>query len=215
MPNPILANLQHHLRGKFPEARHELASVAPAPPPELDFDLRNPATFPRGGITEIVPAHPAAGLSLVVASLLAHEPAHASVPELALIDGRDSFDPCSFAAADCAKLLWIRCQTPEQAIKAADLILRDGNLPRVIIDLLAFPFAELRNIPNSAWQRLKQSIEINDLSVIALSPQAWIPCTRMRLSMHTGFRLAHLAASRPELIQQVRSIPVLQRMSAR
>ena len=213
MPNPTLANLQQQLREKFPQARHGL-SPAPAEP-AVAFDLQNPATFPRGGITEIIPAHPAAGLSLVIASLLEHEPAHASVPELALIDGRDTFDPASFPPNDCAKLLWIRCQTPQQSIKSADLILRDGNLPRVVIDLLAFPFTELRKLPSSSWHRLNQLIEINDLLLIALSPSPLIPCARMRLSMRSGFGLRHFGFDRSELFQQLQVAPVLQRMSAR
>lgn len=194
-------------------ARH--GHVTPPPPPQPDFDLRNPTTFPCGGITEIVPAHSSAGLSLIVASMLAHEPAHTSVPELALIDGRDSFDPCSFSPSECSKLLWIRCQTPEQSIKAADLILRDGNLPRVVIDLLAFPFSDLRKIPSSSWHRLKHLIETNDLSLVALSPHALIPCVRTRLSIISGFELKHLTSNRSELIAQVRAAPVLQRMKAR
>jgi hypothetical protein len=214
VPNPTLATLQQQLREKFPRARHGLAPT-PADSATPDFDLLNPASFPRGGITEIVPAHPAAGLSLVVAAMLEHEPAPSSVPELALIDGRDNFDPASFPPEDCAKLLWIRCQTPEQSIKAADLILRDGNLPRVVIDLLAFSLTELRTaIPDSVWHRLKQLIEINDLSVICLSPRPLVPCACMRLSMHSGFGLGHLASDRTELIRQLRGTPVLQRKRA-
>lgn len=213
MPNPTLSKLQKQLREKFPMARHGHATPISSPQP--DFDLRNPSTIPCGGITEIVPTHLAAGLSLIVASMLAHEPAHTSVPELALIDGRDSFDPCSFSPDECSKLLWIRCQTPEQSIKAADLILRDGNLPRVIIDLLAFPFSDLRKIPNSSWHRLKQLIETNDLSMIAFSPHALVPCARTRLSMHSGFGLEHLKYTRSELISQLRAAPVLQRIRAR
>lgn len=193
-------------------ARHGLAPV-PAEP-RLEFDLRNPASFPRGGITEIVPAHPAAGLSLFVASLLEHEAADPVIPELALIDGRDQFDPGSFSSNECWRLLWIRCKTPEQSIKAADLILRDGNLPRVLIDLLAFPMSELRKVPGSAWHRLKQLIEINDSTAIALCPHALIPCARLRLSMSSEFTLDHLTSSREELIQQLRSASVLQRKSA-
>lgn len=194
-------------------ARHDYA-----PPPsaaQANFDLRNPASFPRGAITEIVPAHPAAGLSLIIASMLEHESPHGTVPELALIDGRDTFDPCSFTPAECSKLLWIRCQTPEQSIKAADLLLRDGNLPRIIIDLLAFPFSDLQKIPNSSWHRLKQLIETNELSVTILSPHALIPCSRIRLSMHSGFGLDHLNFDRSELIQQLRATPVLQRVITR
>jgi hypothetical protein len=212
VPNATLANLQRQLRDKFPMARHGLAPVSAEP--RLEFDLRNPASFPCGGITEIVPAHPAAGLSLFVASLLEHEAADSVIPELALIDGRDNFDPGSFSSNECSRLLWIRCKTPEQSIKAADLILRDGNLPRVVIDLLAFPMSELRKIPSSVWHRLKQLIEVNVLSVIALCPHALVPCARLRLSMSSGFTLDHLLFSREELVQQLRSTSVLQRRCA-
>jgi hypothetical protein len=205
-------NLQRQLREKFPMARHGLSLEPAEPRPE--FDLRNPASFPRGGITEIVPAHPAAGLALLVASLLEHETADCSLPELALIDGRDSFDPGSFSSNECSKLLWIRCNHPEQSIKAADLILRDGNLPRVLIDLLAFPMTELRKIPHSAWRRLKQSIESNDLAVLTMCPYPLVPCARLRLSMHSGFQLEHLTFSRQELIQKLQATAVLERKSA-
>lgn len=213
MPNPTLAKLQQQLREKFPTARHGLSTAAPGARP--DFDFRNPNPFPRGGITEIVPVHPAAGLSLVVASIMEHESAHLPIPELALIDGRDHFDPYSFSAEDCSKLLWLRCQSPEQAIKAADLILRDGNLPRVVLDLFAFSSSELAKIPNSSWHRIKQSIELNDLSLIALTPRALIPCALIRLSLSSHFGLDQLSSTRPELIEQLQTIPVLLRKCAR
>ena len=213
MPNPTLAKLQQQLREKFPTARHGLSPTA-SDARRPDFDLRNPDPFPRGGITEIVPTHPAAGLSLVVASIMAHESAHTPVPELALIDGRDQFDPASFSAEDCSKLLWLRCQTPEQAIRAADLILRDGNLPRVVLDLFAFSSSELGKIPNSSWHRIKQSIELNNSSLIALTPRALIPCALIRLSLSSHFALDQLSSTRPELIEQLQTIPVLLRKCA-
>ncbi len=209
MPNPALLHLQRQLRERFPMARHGLVPSQHAAAPE--FDLHNPASFPVGGITEIIPASPASGLSLFLAALLEDAPENRSIPELALIDGRDSFDPFSFSSQNCAKLLWIRCQTPEQSIKAADLILRDGNLPRVILDLLAFPVPELRRIPNSTWHRLKQSIEANHCSFIGLTSQALIPCARLRLSMNSQFHLDHLAQSRGEAIQQLQVASILQR----
>ena len=212
MPNPTLANLQRQLREKFPMAHRKLALTAADASP--DFDLENPATFPCGGITEIIPAHPAAGISLILASLLEHEPPTSTVPELALIDGRDGFDPASFSAIECSKLLWLRCQTPEQSLKAADLILRDGNLPRLVIDLLSFPISELRRIPNNVWYRLKQLIETYDSTTIALCPQELIPCARLRLSMRSGFTLDHLVFSRQELFQQLHATSLLQRKTA-
>jgi hypothetical protein len=204
--------LQRQLREKFPGAVARLGQEPVEPRPE--FYLRNPSSFPRGGITEIVPTHPASGLALLVAALLEHETAGSILPELALIDGRDSFDPGSFTSNECSKLLWIRCKNPEQSIKAADLILRDGNLPRVLIDLLAFPMSELRKIPGSAWHRLKHLIETNALAVVTMSPYPLVPCARLRLSMSSKFRLEHLTSSREELIQQLHATTSLERRMA-
>lgn len=178
------------------------------------FDLLSTASFPKGAITEVIPASRRAGLSLFVAAMLGQEPAASSIPELALIDGRDQFDPASFSPDDCAKLLWIRCRTPQESIQSADLILRDGNLPRVLLDLLAFSPAELREIPSSAWQRLKRWMESSSASLIALTPHPLVPCATLRLSMHSGFTLDHFVHTREELIQQLRTTPLLQRKQA-
>lgn len=212
MHAPTLDHLRKQLREKFPGA-HPPRGLPSAEAPAT-LDLRSPASFPKAAITEITPARRGAGLSLLVAAMLEQEPAASSIPELALIDGRDQFDPASFSADDCAKLLWIRCRSPLQSIQAADLILRDGNLPRVVLDLLAFSPDELREIPSSAWQRLKRWIETSSSSLICLSPHALVPCATLRLSLHSGFSLEHFAHTRGELIQQLKTTPLLQRRQA-
>ncbi len=209
MPDKTLANLQRQLREKFPLARHGPAALIRTS--RTDFELSDPETFPSGGITEVIPSHPAASLSLVIASLLAREPAASPMPQLALIDGCDCFDPASFSPDDCSKLLWIRCRNPQQTLNAADLILRDGNLPRIIIDFLSFSIAELRQIPLGSWHRIKRLVESNDLSVIALCPQTLIPCVRLRLAADSNFTLGHFTGSRENLFRQFRVRPLLQR----
>ena len=47
----------------------------------------------------------------------------------ALIDGHDQFDPQSAGSSALSGLLWIRCHTATEAMRSADLLLRDGNLP--------------------------------------------------------------------------------------
>lgn len=212
MPNPTLAKLQHQLREKFPMARHGLPVERPAAAPL--FDPCHPSTFPKGGITEIIPTHPATGLPLLLASLLHHEPAGQSPPTFALIDGADSFDPASFPPADCAKLLWIRCQNPDQTLKAADLILRDGNVPRVVIDLLSLPTQEVRSIPSSAWHRLNRLIESNDSIAIVFHRYPLIPCVRLRLLVTSRFSIDHFDRGRADLLQQVQVRLDLQRKQA-
>jgi hypothetical protein len=193
-------------------ARHGLPVERPSAQPLLN--PCQPSTFPKGGITEIVPTHPAAGLPLLLASLLHHEPPDQSPPTLALIDGADSFDPASFPPEDCAKLLWIRCQNPEQTLKAADLILRDGNVPRVVIDLLSLPTHEVRKIPGSAWQRLNRLIESNDSIAIVFHRYPLIPCARLRLLVTSRFGLDQFERSRTDLLQQVQVRLDLQRKQA-
>lgn len=207
-----LDHLRKQLREKFPAAHTMRASTVTDPPAPLV--PRSPVSFPKGGITEVIPARFKAGLSLLVAAMLEEEPQASSVPELALIDGRDQFDPASFSPDHCARLLWLRCQTPQQSILAADLILRDGNLPRVVLDLLAFSPAELKDIPSSAWQRLKRWIESSAASFVTLSPYPLIPCATLRLSMQSVFTLEHFAQTRSELIQQLKITTLLQRKSA-
>lgn len=182
-------------------ARHGLSEAALDSPPAFDF--QDPATFPHGGITEIIPPGTGSAAHLLLASFLRRETPNPSVPTLALIDGRDSFDPDSFSPLDCSKLLWIRCNTSQQAMKAADLLLRDGNVPRVIIDLLALPKAELRSIPDSSWHRLNQLVQTSDLSVIVISPHVRVPCARLRLFVQSRFGLDHLVRSREELLGEL------------
>ena len=212
VPNPTLAKLQNQLREKFPMARHGLP--VERQPQRAPVNPRLPSTFPKGGITEVIPAHPAAGITLLLASLLEHEPPGQSPPNIALIDAADSFDPASFPPEDCSKLLWIRCQNPNQAMKAADLILRDGNVPKLVIDLLSPPTHEVRKIPATSWQRLNRLIESNDSSVIVFHRYPLIPCVRLRLLVTSRFTLDHFDQGRNELLQHLQIRLDLQRKMA-
>jgi hypothetical protein len=71
---------------------------------------------------------------------------------VALIDGKNSFeliDPANL-------LLWIRCDNVSQAIRAADLIIRDGNIVLSILDLKHNEARELRKVPATSWYRLQR-----------------------------------------------------------
>src|SRR2546423_8110914 len=99
----------------------------------------------KGAITEIISPNPSAGSALLIHSLL--QIALRDRFFLALIDGRDSFDVQSVDADALQHLLWVRCEKASEAIKAADFLLRDGNFPLVILDLILNPAEELRRIP--------------------------------------------------------------------
>jgi hypothetical protein len=198
VPNPTVLHLRQQLRERFPQAHR----VTPVPncPPAVAAGFPGAGFFPKGAISEINPIGPGSGLGLILASMMEDEPAPGSVPELALIDGRDQFDPRSFAPDLCAKLLWVRCLSPEQALQAADLLLRDGNLPRVVLDLLGYSSREIATIRTAVWHRFKQSIEPNASSLIALTPRPIVPCAALRLGVRSRLGLEHMSQCRSELI---------------
>lgn len=213
MANATIIELQRHLREKFPAARHGMPPEAGLAPRER-FDLRQPGSFPRGALTEISPAHASAGLSLFLAGLLEDGGSAPPLPEIALIDGCGNFDPASFTASARSKLLWARCESIHQTFKAADLLLRDGNIPLILIDLASFPESELRKIPGSSWYRLKQLCETTESALLALTPQALVPCARLRLVLQSNFQLCHLDWHRSELLDALEAIPAQERRSA-
>ena len=94
----------------------------------------------------------------------------AEFPKFVLVDGGDSFDPASHTAAACSQLLWVRCAKIQEALKAADLLVRDGNVPFVILDLCGLPMAALRSIPASAWWRLTLLLSQVGTKLQALPP---------------------------------------------
>src|SRR5205085_7007088 len=75
--------------------------------------------LPRGAITELISPGTSAGSASLVHALLGV--ACRDNYFLALIDGRDSFDPCGLHNPVLQHLLWVRCSKTSDAIKSADL----------------------------------------------------------------------------------------------
>jgi RecA/RadA recombinase len=105
-----------------------------------------------------------------------------SVPQpIALIDGRDSFDPQPLGNASLRHLLWVRCNKAFEAIKAADLLLRDGNFPLVIVDLVLNPPEELRKIPQTSWYRLQRLVEPTSAVCLVLTRQSMVGSAQLKI----------------------------------
>jgi len=207
-----LQHLRRQLRERFPEAHQSKSPPAPIHP-----SARLPS-FPSGALSELSPAGPASGLSLVLAQLLQksevgsqksevspREPTSALSPltsdnqPLALIDGRDSFDPASYDAASCSRLLWVRCHHAEESLRCTDLLLRDGNLPLLVLDLQLNPLEELRRIPTSSWYRLRNLAKQSGAALLIFTPTPFIPCAALQLTFDSRFSLADLERTREEL----------------
>lgn len=211
MSHETVIQLRKQLRERFPAAHRDALLTPPQESPLPCQEARSPISttaihslksgFPQGGITEISPTHPACGLSLLVGGLLDSDDDRAPHPglPLVLIDARDQFDPGSFSDEDCRKVLWLRCREPRQALKSADLLLRDGNLPLVLLDLSTLPARELQRIPRSSWHRLRQLAESTQSTLLALTPSPIIPGTALRLTLTRHHQLADLLLTRGQL----------------
>jgi recombination protein RecA len=123
--------------------------------PEMDALVGG---FPRGAMTEICGAACSGRTSLLL-SALASRTADGEV--CALVDGRDSFDPLTGDAAGIAlkKLLWVRCQNIDQALRAMDLLIQAGGFGLVAVDLSDVPTRTVRQVPLNAWFRFRRAVE--------------------------------------------------------
>ena len=147
--------------------------------------------LPKGGITELSSPNVSAGTALLIHQLLLN--AHRERYFMALIDGRDSFDPSS--AGDNARLrslLWVRCTKAFDAVKAADLLLRDGNFPVVVLDLVLNAHEELRKIPQTSWYRLQRLAEPTSSAFLVLTRRSMISSAQLKLVLENSWTLRDL-----------------------
>ena len=151
----------------------------------------------KGAITELTSAPGSAGSATIIAALLHRAGRDRSF--IALIDGRDSFDPQSFDGSALPHLLWVRCRKAVEALQAADLLLRDGNFPLVILDLVLNPVTELRRIPASNWYRLQRLVEPAPTAFLVLTPRSVISSAQWKLALENRWTLAQLDWAAPDL----------------
>ena len=161
------------------------------------FDETLGGGLTKGAMTELTSAPPNAGSASIIAALL--QRACRERYFIALIDGRDSFDPQSIGRAALRHLLWVRCQKASEAMQAADLLLRDGNFPLVILDLVLNPLAELGRIPTSNWYRLQRLVEPGPTAFLVLTPRSMISSAQWKLVLQNRWTLPQLDWMRNDL----------------
>src|SRR6266700_1266653 len=143
--------------------------------------------LPKGAITELISPEVSAGSASLIHALL--ETAQRDCYFLALIDGRDSFDPQPLGNACLGHLLWMRCTKALEAIKAADLLLRDGNFPLVIVDLVLNPREELRKIPQTNWYRLQRLVESAPTACLVMTRQGMVSSAQLKIVLENSWTL--------------------------
>ena len=143
--------------------------------------------LPRGAMTELISPRTSAGSASLIHALL--RVAQRDNYFLALIDGRDSFDPCGLNNDSMRHLLWVRCSKGSEAIKAADLLLRDGNFPLVIVDLVLNSPEELHKIPQTNWYRLQRLVELVPTACLVLTRYEMVGSAQLKLVLENSWNL--------------------------
>jgi hypothetical protein len=153
--SPKIIELRKILAERYPRQTGTRSLSVPTGWSPLDSLLGG--GLPKGAITQLLVPNISSGGAIVLHEIIATM--HDTSQYVALIDSRDCFEP---AADDHPLLLWIRCHNVLQALKATDLILRDGNLSLVILDFKEKPGqgtqknSGVRLVPFSANYRGKQ-----------------------------------------------------------
>jgi hypothetical protein len=179
-----IIDLRKLLAERFPHAPSAPATRLTTLP-ILDDSIKG--GLPRAAITELISPETSAGSASLIHALL--DAAHRDNYFLALIDGRDSFDPWGLNTASLRHLLWVRCNKASEAIKAADLLLRDGNFPLVIVDLILNPVEELRKIPQTNWYRLQRLVESAPTACLVLNRYEMVGSAQLKVVLENSWNL--------------------------
>jgi hypothetical protein len=155
--------------------------------------------LPKNAITELTSPNLSGGSALLIHALL--QQAYLENFFVALIDGSDSFDPQPAGGA-LRNLLWIRCRHVSEAIQATDLVLRDGNFPLVILDLILNAGEELRKIPQTNWYRLQRLVETAPTAFLVLTRRSISSSAQLKLSLENAWCLADL--EQPDLTARLK-----------
>ena len=181
-------DLRQLLAERFPQTFARTADRLATGVPAIDQALTG--GLPKNAITELSSPNLSAGSALLIYALLQN--AFRAGYFLALVDGRDSFDPQPMGNAQLRNLLWVRCAKAFEAVQAADLLLRDGNFPLVVLDLVLNAPEELRKIPQTNWYRLQRLVETAPAAFLILTRHSIISSAQLKLTLDNFWSLADL-----------------------
>ena|SRR5215217_492339 len=195
-----LIDLRKLLSERFPHLPARAATRFGTGLPVLDEPTGG--GLPQGAITELISPETSAGSASLIHALISG--ADRDKYFLALIDGRDSFDPCGLHNGVLQHLLWVRCSKTADAIKSADLLLRDGNFPLLIVDLVLNAPEELRKIPQTNWYRLQRLVESIPTACLVLTRHRMVPSAQLTLVLENCWNLATF--ERHDLLSHLRIV---------
>lgn len=192
----VLDQLRNLLAEKYPTAAKQAGGILPTGLASIDAvegGLR------KAALTEL------SGSSGSGALFLHHlvREAYREKVLIGLVDAACSFDMEYGAAPMLRQLLTVFCANAAQAVKATDLLLRDGNLALVLLDLQCVPRKQLQRIPANHWHRLQRLVEQTTCAFVVLTPQPMVEGARVRITMENRWSLEVQRRRRTELTAQL------------
>src|ERR1700730_17762066 len=183
-----IIDLRKALAERFPQRSQPATTVLATGIPSLDRTTGS--GLPKSAITELITPRASAGSASFIHALL--RSAQREQHFIALIDGADSFDPDSSDNSALQHLLWVRCRKAFDAVKAADLLLRDGNFPLVIVDLTLNALEELRKLPQTSWYRLQRLAEAVPSACLVINRQSMVSSAQLKIVLENSWTLEAL-----------------------
>jgi len=206
MPSANVIQLRQMLSEKFPGLRLRLNGSPAAgrlwPTGLAQIDEPLSGGLPKGALTEVVSTGKSSGGATLMRALLAQAAVANQIATL--VDSQDALDVTAMGEAALSRLLWVRCRTAEEAMKAADLILRDANLPLLLMDLKMAPPAQLRRIPATTWYRFQRLVEETEAIGVVFTPSPMISPARVRITLPEQFSLRALESDAGQLLAELR-----------
>jgi hypothetical protein len=181
---------------ELPLKRHDVWSTGLV---QLDQTLGG--GFPTKAISEVVAPQNGSGSALMILQLL--RTAATQRKFVALISGTDSFDAAAVEQRTLDSLLWVRCRTAGEAVQATDLVLRDGNVQIVLLDLALNPKPQLNKIPAPVWYRFQRIIEDSGVTLVVITPMALVTPAEVRISVQAHVDLTCMESAHTKLLMRL------------
>jgi recA bacterial DNA recombination protein len=191
--SPKIIELRKVLAERYPRQKGIRSLSIPTGWSPLDTLLGG--GLPKGAITQLLIPNISSGGTIVLHEII--EAMHRGSQYVALIDSQNCFEP----VVDYPLLLWIRCHNVLQALKATDLVLRDGNLSLVILDFKENPDKELRKIPGTAWYRFQRLAEENRNTLLAITRHPVVNSAQVTISTMHRLCIDDLSTQRVDLVK--------------
>jgi hypothetical protein len=203
----VIARLRHQLADKFPAAETKPGGVLPtglSVVDEAEGGVRLAAVTEFTGTT-------GAGTLFLCAM---REAIWRARRLAALVDAGRSWEAEHGPSPLNERLLLVQCSDAMQAIKATDLLLRDGNLALVLLDFQGLPAMELRRIPANTWHRLHRLAEESSMALVVLTRQPIVEAAQVRVTSTGRWPLGAQRQTRRDLLAALPAQVFLRRSRA-